>query len=101
MGHLRIGTQTRRKYSKKLGKNDTERWTMSQAVKLPRSCLLGLLIIPLTYYYISMYSYSSCDTFEDYQMGNFVQEVCISVFQIQKKMNMTLKELPSKISLQF
>jgi len=70
---------------------------MSQAVKLPRSCLLGLLIIPLTYYYISMYSYSSCDTFEDYQMGNFVQEVCISVFQIQKKMNMTLEELPSKI----
>ena len=65
-------------------KSDTERWTMSQAVKLPRSCLLGLLIIPLTYYYISMYSYSSCDTFEDYQMGNFVQEVCISVFQKQK-----------------
>ena len=62
---------------------------MSQAVKLPRSCLLGLLIIPLTYYYISMYSYSSCDTFEDYQMG-FVQEVCISAISKKEKMNMTL-----------
>ena len=53
--------------------------TMNQALKLPKKCLIVLLVIPLTFYYITIYSHSSNDTIEDFQSEYFVEAVSISL----------------------
>ena len=48
-------------------------------MNLPKKCLIVLLVVPLTIYYISMYSYSSHDTIEDFQIEYFIEAVSISL----------------------
>ena len=52
---------------------------MNQAMNLPKKCLIVLLVVPLTIYYISMYSYSSHDTIEDFQIEYLIEAVSISL----------------------